>query len=334
MSWSSADQRLSSVLTDLGVPATDAHRLPSSEKRFLDGAHYRIEIPSTEGPEGLEMVLQEAQQLEVPVHRVSQGSGVFMMTNKELNQYAATAAMAGIEACLFTRPTAGWAASATTLAPSGGTLVAAARGMDQLLGCADDILRAADHGIRSMLISDIGVLRLFSEMRRQAVLPATMQAKVSVMLAVANPLSAKVLVELGASTLNLPTDLDLAQISAIRRSVDVPLDLYVEAPPDMGGFVRLTEIPEIVRVAAPVYLKFGIRNGPDVYPMGEHFRQTALAMSRERVRRARLGIELLQRSGVQAVTSAAGAAGLAVPETEATDVATESVSEVRPSSTL
>jgi hypothetical protein len=171
-------------------------------------------------------------------------------------------------------------------------------------------------------------------MRRQAVLPATMQAKVSVMLAVANPLSAKVLVELGASTLNLPTDLDLAQISAIRQSVDVPLDLYVEAPLDMGGFVRLTEIPEIVRVAAPVYLKFGLRNGPDVYPVGEHLRQTALAMSRERVRRARLGIELLQRSGVEAVTSAVGAAGLAVPQVEAVVTTTQSMSEVRLANTL
>jgi hypothetical protein len=150
-------------------------------------------------------------------------------------------------------------------------------------------------------------------MRRAGELPREMQAKVSVMLPVANPASARVLVELGADTLNLPTDLSLAQIAAIRAAVDVPLDIYVEAPDNVGGFVRLYEIPEIVRVAAPVYVKFGLRNAPDVYPSGSHLEATVVALSRERVRRARLGLELLARSLPDAVTSELGAAGLVVP---------------------
>ena len=92
---------------------------------------------------------------------------------------------------------------------------------------------------------------------------------------------------LGADTLNLTTDLSLAQIAAIRAVVDVPLDIYVEVPDNVGGFVRLHEIPEIVRVAAPVYLKFGLRNAPDVYPAGTHLEATTVALTRERVRRAR-----------------------------------------------
>jgi len=31
--------------------------------------------------------------------------------------------------------------------------------------------------------------------------------------------------------------------------------------------VRLYEIPEIIRVAAPVYIKFGLRNAPNIYPL-------------------------------------------------------------------
>jgi hypothetical protein len=81
-----------------------------------------------------------------------------------------------------------------------------------------------------------------------------------------------------------------------------------------GGFVRLHEIPELIRIASPVYLKFGLRNAPDVYPSGSHLVQTVVALSRGRVRRARLGMELLARSGVKAaITSEQGAAGLAVP---------------------
>jgi hypothetical protein len=123
-----------------------------------------------------------------------------------------------------------------------------------------------------------------------------------------------VLADLGADTINLPTDLTLAQITAIRAAVDVPLDVYVEAPDSVGGFVRLQEIPELIRVAAPVYVKFGLRNAPDVYPAGTHLEPTTVPLSRERVRRARLGLELLARSGYGPATSELGAAGLAVPQ--------------------
>jgi hypothetical protein len=133
------------------------------------------------------------------------------------------------------------------------------------------------------------------------------------MLPAANPASARVLEGLGASTINLPTDLTLPQIAAIRAAVDVPLDVYVEAPDNVGGFVRQHEIPELIRVASPVYVKFGLRNAPDVYPAGTHLEATTVALSRERVRRARLGLELLARSGYEATTSELGAAGLALP---------------------
>jgi hypothetical protein len=62
-----------------------------------------------------------------------------------------------------------------------------------------------------------------------------------------------------------------------------------------------------------VYVKFGLRNAPDVYPAGTHLEATTVALSRERVRRARLGVELLARSGAEHAMSELGAAGLAVP---------------------
>jgi len=62
-----------------------------------------------------------------------------------------------------------------------------------------------------------------------------------------------------------------------------------------------------------VYVKFGLRNAPDVYPSGAHLEATVEALSRARVRRARLGLELLEREFPEAVTSELGAAGLAVP---------------------
>jgi hypothetical protein len=300
-----------SLLASLGLPDRDLNDLPDSAKRFPDGAMYRVEIPSTEGPRCLDAVLEAAAALDVRVHRVSQGSGVFMQTDAELDELARTAADARVEVSLFARPNAAWGLSATARAHAG--FAAAAYGQDGVVANLEDCVRAAEHGFRSVLIADVGVLDAFAEARAAGLLPAEMQAKVSVMLPAANAAAARVLERLGASTINVPTDLTLPQIAAVRAAVDVPLDIYVEAPDNVGGFVRHHEIPELVRVAAPVYVKFGLRNAPDVYPAGTHLEATTVALSRERVRRARLGLELLARSGRDYTTSELGAAGLAVP---------------------
>jgi hypothetical protein len=300
-----------SFLADVGLPHRDLNELPDSLKRFPDGAQYRVEIPSTEGPRCLEAVLAEAERLDVRVHRVSQGSGVFMQTDAELDEMARQAAEAQVEVSLFARPNAAWGLSASARAHHG--LAASAHGQEQVVANLEDCVRAAAHGFRSVLIADLGVLSLFGQAKGVGLLPHDMQAKVSVMLPAANPASARVLESIGASTINLPTDLTLAQIAAIRAAVDVPLDVYVEAPDNLGGFVRHHEIPELIRVAAPVYVKFGLRNAPDVYPAGSHLESTTVALSRERVRRARLGMELLARSGYEPITSELGAAGLALP---------------------
>jgi len=301
------------AIEGLGLPRADLAAVPTSEKRFPDGAQYRVEIPSTEGPRCLEAVFEEAARLDVRVHRISQGSGVFMHTDTELDAMAEAAAAARVEVSLFARPNAGWGVSATARAPAGAAVAPVAHGQEQVVACIEDARRAAEHGFRSVLIADIGVLSVFSALKETGELPADMQAKVSVMLPAANPAAARVLEQLGASTINLPTDLSLGQIAAIREAVDCPLDLYLEAPDNLGGFVRLHEIAEVIRVAAPVYVKFGLRNAPDVYPAGTHLDTTTVALSRERVRRARLGLDLLARSRYDPATSELGAEGLAVP---------------------
>ena len=301
------------ALRSIGLPGGDLHDLPDSRKRFPDGAQYRVEIPSTEGPRCFDAVLEEADRLGVRVHRVSQGSGVFMHTDAELDELSRTAAAARVEVSLFTRPNAAWGTSAMARSAAGAVIAPTAHGQEQVVACLDDARRAAEHGFRSVLVADLGVLSVFTALKAGGVLPGDMQAKISVMLPAANPAAARVLEQLGASTINLPTDLSLAQIAAIRAAVDCPLDVYVEVPDTLGGFVRLHEIPELIRVAAPVYVKFGLRNAPDIYPSGSHLEATAVALSRERVRRARLGMELLARSGYEPPTSELGAEGLAIP---------------------
>ncbi|HET8805274.1 MAG TPA: hypothetical protein VFM47_02295, partial [Gaiellales bacterium] len=89
----------------------------------------------------------------------------------------------------------------------------------------------------------------------------------------------------------------IGMLAAMRRVTERPLDLYIESPDDLGGFVRTYEVPDIVRVAAPVHLKFGLRNARSVYPSGIHLEELAVAQAREKVRRAALAERLLHEVG-------------------------------------
>ena len=99
-------------------------------------------------------------------------------------------------------------------------------------------------------------------MKQSGDLPADFVLKVSVTLAAPNPATARLLEDLGATSINLPVDLSLPQIAAIRQAIDAAIDFYVESPDDFGGTVRHYETAALVRVAAPIYLKYGLRNSP------------------------------------------------------------------------
>ncbi len=300
-------------LRQLGLPDGDAHTLPTSVKRFPDGAQYRVEIPSVEGPHALHAVLEEAERYGIRIHRVSQGSGILLLTDEEIREMARLGREARMEVSLFVGPRAAWDIGAQVWTPAGKALAARLRGMDQLIYAVEDVRRACALGIRGVLVADEGLLYVLHEMKRAGELPADLVIKVSVQMGAANPVSIRLMEQIGAGTYNIPTDLSLAQIAAIRQAIHIPLDVYVEVPDDFGGFVRHYEIPELVRVAAPVYLKFGLRNAPNIYPSGTHLEPTAVALTRERVRRAALGLRLLHQYMPEATQSELGAAGLAIP---------------------
>lgn len=295
--------RTRTFLSGIGLPERDLHDLPASKQRFSDGGQYRIEIPSVEGPAALQMVYQAAGDYDVPVHRVSQGSGVMLLTDAELDEMAALAAERGIEVSLFVGPRAGWDTGAMAYSAAGRVIAPKVRGMDQLVQAVEEVRRACDHGITSVLVTDEGLLSVLSEMRDAGELPLALILKGSVMLGASNPVSIRLLERLGLTTFNVPTDLSLAQLAAIRAATTMPLDIYIEVPDDIGGFVRHYEIAEIVRVASPVYLKFGLRNAPNIYPSGTHLEATAVALTRERLRRARVGMDMLHRLDPDAVMS-------------------------------
>ena len=300
-------------LASKGLPTRDAHDLPASKHRFADGAQYRIEIPSVEGPRALATAIEEAQRLAVPLHRVSQGSGIMMLTDAEIREMARLGREAALEVSLFVGPRAGWDTGAQVVSPAGKNLGARLRGMDQVVFAAEDVRRACAHGLRSVLVADEGLLWLLAEMKRAGALPADLVLKISVQMGAANPISVRWMEQLGATTYNVPTDLSLPHLAALRQACALPFDVYVEAPDDFGGFVRHYETPEIVRVAAPVYVKLGLRNAPNIYPSGVHLEPTAVALVKERVHRSALVLDLLRRHAPEATISGRGPRDLGSP---------------------
>ena len=133
------------------------------------------------------------------------------------------------------------------------------------------------------------------------------------MLAPSNPLSFRMLHELGGSTINGPSDLTIGQIAEMRAVSHLPIDLYVETPDAMGGIVRGHEAAELIAVAAPQDVKFGLRNSRLLYPSGAHLVDEAAAIAREKVHRAAVALEWIARSGIKLTQSLPGATGLGVP---------------------
>jgi hypothetical protein len=147
------------------------------------------------------------------------------------------------------------------------------------------------------LVADEGVLWAGYRLRAAGELPADLRFKVSVLIGPANPLGFQVTAALGGDSINVPSDLTIEHLAEVRALSPATIDMYVEAPDDIGGFVRLYDTPDLIRVAAPIYLKFGLRNAPSIYPVGRHLLGVAVATGRERVRRARLALDILDRLG-------------------------------------
>ena len=131
--------------------------------------------------------------------------------------------------------------------------------------------------------------------REAGILPADTTLKVSALIGPVNPASYAVFERLGADSINVPSDLTPQHLTEIRRVSAAPMDMYIEAPDDLGGYVRMYEVAELIRRGAPLYLKFGLAKAPGIYPYGHQLREAALATARERVRRGRLVLDLLAR---------------------------------------
>lgn len=293
----------------LGELTAGGERTPA----FGDGAAFRIEIPSVESPRVLDAVLRAADAEGIVVNRVSQGSGAMLLRTAELRDMAQAGQDAGVEVCLFVGPRERYGTGAHPRSADGRAHGDQVRGLHQLRFAIEDVRRACEEGIRSFLVADLGLLGALTAAQRRGHLPDGLIWKISASMSPSNPLTAALLERLGASTINVPADVTIAELAELRAATSLPLDLYVESPDALGGLVRGQELGQLIEAGAPLYAKFGLRNAAAVYPSGHHLEPVAIANATEKVHRAAVALDWLDRLSPGLVQSKPGAPGLGVP---------------------
>jgi hypothetical protein len=221
----------------------------------------------------------------------------------------------GVEVCLFTGPRERYGTGAHPRSAEGSAHADQVRGTRQLGYALEDVLRAVEQGIRSFLVADLGLLIALRKAQARGDLPEGIVWKVSAAMAPSNPVTLRLLEQLGGGglTVNVPSDVSLGELAEMRAAVSVPIDLYVESPDGLGGIVRGNEVGDLIAAGAPLYAKFGLRNAAGVYPSGRHLEAVAAANCAEKVHRAAVALEWLDRLSPGLPQSKPGAAGLGIP---------------------
>jgi len=246
-----------SFLQSIGLPAGDAYDLPTSAKRFPDGAQYRFEVPGIQGPASMKALLTELDSMGAVIHRVTQTKGIMLLSDEDIGQMVALASQWQVDLILAIGPRATYDTSASVHTPEGQRMGYRLRGQEQIVRAIEDVKRAVKLGCRGFLIYDEGCLWILNEMRKQGELPAECKFKVSAHCGHGNPCSARLLESIGANSVNPIRDIQLQMLAALRQAIDIPIDVHTENPDSSGGFIRHYEVPEMIRVAAPIYLKTG-----------------------------------------------------------------------------
>lgn len=293
-------------LEKIGI--TDISKDYVSNKRFKDGGQYRFEIPGIQSPKTMNALLSESNKNNIFIHRITQTKGIMMLTDEEIIEMINLAKNYSCELFLSVGPRATYDTSATVNTKEGSRIGYRLRGYDNLVYAIEDVKRACELGVRGILIYDEGLLWVLNKMRHDGEIPENVHFKLSAHAGHSNPASAKLLEENGLDSLNPVRDLQIPMIASIRNSTKIALDLHTENPKSTGGFIRHYEVPDFIRVAAPVYLKTGGSVASN------HNWDTTETEAVARVKQVKLVKRMIDNYYPEAIVSPDKSNDLAVPE--------------------
>lgn len=266
-------------LTSLGLPPGEPDTLVASTGRFADGGAYKWEVAGAFDAQSVHELVALLAPHGVQLHQVTNTVGTMRYLDAELRDLVEACAGHRVQLRMAVGPRGQFDLGAQKLA-AGAVAAASAyrlRGADQLVQALDDVAHAVDLGVRGFLVFDEGLLTVLDQLRAAGSLPAGLRFKASSNMGAGNPAHVRLLAAAGADSVNLQRDLDLRMLAAVRAATPVALDLHTDNPRSTGGFVRTYDVPEMVRVAAPVYLKTGnaAQDFSDAPPRGEQLAAVA-----------------------------------------------------------
>lgn len=244
-------------LEKLNIPGEPQRVCPDSPLRFADESQFGFELSSMNNLRILQQAIAFAKKGGVTVNRVDECRGIFRLPDQEIRDMVDLCGENGISLVLSTGPRAIYDTGGFIRSKNGVRSGYRLRGVDNLRYAVEDIFRATALGCRGFLIYDEGMLNILNSLRVDGELPKDVVFKLSVHCGCSNPASAQVYEQLGADSINVIPDLDLAMLSDFRRSVKCILDVFTDTAADAGGFVQTHLAPEIIRTCAPVYFKVG-----------------------------------------------------------------------------
>lgn len=287
-------------LERLGLPGGDAFDLPTSIIRFSDGAQYRFEVPGIQGPTAMRALLEQLDEYGVAIHRVTQTKGVMCLLDSEIEAMTALAEKHQTQLVLAIGPRATTDTSASAKTEEGKRIGYRLRGQDQIVRAIEEVKRASAFGVRGFLVYDEGCLWVLNEARKAGEIPADCHFKMSAHAGISNPCAAKLLESVGLDSINPVRDIQLQMLSAMRQAIGVSIDIHTENPASSGGFIRHYEVPEMIRIASPIYLKTGGSVA------GTHSWDTTEAQARQRAKQVALVQRVINEYYPEAVASPKG----------------------------
>ncbi len=95
------------------MPRGDLYSLPTSDKRFPDGAQYRFEVPGIQGPATMQALMDELSRLNISIHRVTQTKGIMLLSDQDISDMVGIASEHQVELVLAVGPRATYDTSAS-----------------------------------------------------------------------------------------------------------------------------------------------------------------------------------------------------------------------------
>lgn len=249
-------------LESINFPRGDSFELVDSKKEFSSRGQYGIEVASAQTPRVINTMLKSIKKYSFKPNRFTETRGIFRLSDDDIKEMVNICIGENMGLILSVGPRAFYDTSASARSEQGARISYRLRGMENIVHAIEDVKRAISFGVRGILVYDEGLLFLLNKMKTDGIIPSKVALKISVHCGHGNPFSLHLLEKFGATSVNVVGDLELPMIASCRESVNIPIDIHTDTPKSSGGFIRTYDVPDLIRIGSPIFLKSGAISSP------------------------------------------------------------------------